>query len=111
MENNENELNPKSTRISRLFKLNKADGEIDYNKEILVSLLDDKRYTLQDLLKNPSSEGEAVEQFRGFIENFGQNCQEGKSYPCIPATLFKLRRILCWREIIFSSSVRQMLPK
>ena len=30
MENNENELNPKSTRISRLFKLNKADGEIDY---------------------------------------------------------------------------------
>lgn len=58
-----------------------TDGEIDYNKEILVSLLDDKSYTIQDLLKNPSSEGEAVEQFRTFMEDFEQNCYEGKSYP------------------------------
>lgn len=30
MENKDNELTPKKTRVSRLFKLNKADGEIDY---------------------------------------------------------------------------------
>ena len=78
----------------RIGNLITTDGEIDYNKEILVSLLDDKRYTLQDLLKNPSSEGEAVEQFRGFIENFGQNCQEGKSYPWYTRYSFQVEKNL-----------------
>ena len=78
----------------RIGNLITTDGEIDYNKEILVSLLDDKRYTLQDLLKSPSSEGEAVEQFRGFIENFGQNCQEGKSYPWYTRYSFQVEKNL-----------------
>ncbi len=78
----------------RIGNLITTDGEIDYNKEIMVSLLDDKRYTLQDLLKSPSSEGEAVEQFRGFIENFGQNCQEGKSYPWYTRYSFQVEKNL-----------------
>lgn len=57
------------------------DGNIDYDKKILVSLLDDKSYTVQELLKNSVSEGEAVEQFRNFMEDFEKNCREGKSYP------------------------------
>ncbi len=78
----------------RIGNLITTDGEIDYNKEIMVSLLDDKRYTLQDLLKSPSSEGEAVEQFRDFIENFGQNCQEGKSYPWYTRYSFQVEKNL-----------------
>lgn len=57
------------------------DGEIDYDKEILVSILNDKRYTIRELLKYSSSEGEAVENFRKFMADFLENCREGKSYP------------------------------
>lgn len=82
----------------RIGNLITTDGEIDYNKEILVSLLDDESYTLQDLLKNPSSEGEAVEQFRSFIENFEQNCQEGKSYPWYTRYSFRIEKNLVLEE-------------
>ena len=88
-----------------------TDGEIDYNKEILVSLLDDKCYTIQDLLKNPSSEGEAVEQFRAFMENFKQNCEEGKSYPWY--TRFSLqmeKRIVLEDNNIFQFNSPNVVP-
>ena len=57
------------------------DGEIEYDKKILVSILDDKSYTIRELLKNSTSEGEAVENFRGFMADFLENCEDGKSYP------------------------------
>lgn len=57
------------------------DGEIDYDKKILVSILDEKSYTIRELLKNSTSEGEAAENFRDFMEDFLKHSEEGKSYP------------------------------
>lgn len=57
------------------------DGDIDYDKEILVSLTDDKAYTIKELLRGSTSEGVGSEMLRKFMENFAGNCRNGISYP------------------------------
>lgn len=56
-------------------------GEIDYDKEILVSITDDKVYTIKELLSGSASEGVGSNMFREFMEEFTQNCRKGISYP------------------------------
>lgn len=57
------------------------DGDIDYDKEILVSLTDDKAYTIKELLRGSTSEGVGSEMLRKFMEEFAGNCRNGISYP------------------------------
>ena len=57
------------------------DGDIDYDKEIMVSLTDDKAYTIKELLRGSMSEGVGSEMLRKFMEEFSENCRNGISYP------------------------------
>ncbi len=57
------------------------DGDIDYDKNILVSLTDDKAYTIKELLRGSTSEGVGSEMLRKFMEGFAGNCRNGISYP------------------------------
>lgn len=66
-----------------------TDGNIDYDKEILISLMDNKRYTIKELLKNSVTEGEASRKLREFMDDFEQNCEEGKSYPWVTRYILK----------------------
>lgn len=66
-----------------------TDGNIDYDKEILTSLIDGKSYTIKELLKNSVSEGEASRQLREFMDEFEENCKAGKSYPWVTRYILK----------------------
>ena len=57
------------------------DGEIDYDREILVSYTDDEAYTIKELLKNSPTEGVGSGMFRDFMKEFQENCAQGISYP------------------------------
>lgn len=65
-------------QIGNLITVN---GDIDYDKEILVSLTDDKTYTIKELLRNSPSEGVGSGMLREFMEEFTENCRKGVSYP------------------------------
>ena len=58
-----------------------SEGDIDYDKEILVSLTDDKTYTIKELLRGSTSEGVGSGMLRDFMEEFSENCRKGISYP------------------------------
>ena len=57
------------------------NGDIDYDKEILVSLTDGKAYTIKELLRGSTSEGVGSGMLREFMEEFPENCRKGISYP------------------------------
>lgn len=58
-----------------------SEGDIDYDKEILVSLTDDKTYTIKELLRGSTSEGAGSGMLRDFMGEFSDNCRKGISYP------------------------------
>lgn len=58
-----------------------TDGDIDYDKVIMMSLDGKKAYTVKELLKNSNYEGEASRQLKEFMDHFEQNCKDGQSYP------------------------------
>ncbi|MDD7402836.1 MAG: HAMP domain-containing sensor histidine kinase [Butyribacter sp.] len=66
-----------------------TDGDIDYDKTILTSVVDGKNYTIKELLKDSDSEGEASRQLRTFMDNFAENCEKGKSYPWLTRYVLK----------------------
>lgn len=65
-------------QIGNLITVN---GDIDYDKEILVSLTNDKTYTIKELLRNSPSEGVGSGMLRDFMEEFSENSRKGISYP------------------------------
>lgn len=67
----------------QIGKIITEDGDIDYDKKILVSLDKKHSYTIKSLLKNSDTEGEASGKLRDFMDDFANNCKEQKSYPWI----------------------------
>ena len=57
------------------------NGDIDYDREILYSLTDDKKYTIKELLRQSQTEGMATEIFQDFMKDFAQHSLDGESYP------------------------------
>lgn len=86
-------------QIGRLIT---EDGELDYDKVVLTSITGDEEYTIKELLKHNTSEGEAAERFRTFMEHYEENCEKGISYPWVSRyALVSGKRVFVDREEVF----------